>query len=52
MNTMLLNFVRVTSDDLIDNYNSGILDTKNLEIYGENPNKNKNKKVLDSESSI
>lgn len=52
MNTMLLNFVRVTSDDLIDNYNSGMLDTKNLKIYGENPNKNKIKKVIDTENSI
>lgn len=41
MNTMLLNFVRVTSDDLVDNYNNGLLDTKNLKIYGENPNKRK-----------
>ena len=52
MNTMLLNFVRVTSDDLIDNYNNGILDTKNLKIYGENPNKEKNKKVIDTEGSM
>ena len=41
MNTMLLNFVRATPDDLIDNYNNGILDTKNLEIYSKNPRKRK-----------
>lgn len=52
MNTMLLNFVRVTSDDLIDNYNNGMLDTKNLKIYGENPSKIKSKKVIDTESSM
>jgi hypothetical protein len=52
MNTMLLNFVRTTPDDLIDNYNNGILDTKNLEIYSKNPRKRKSEKVIDTEGSI
>jgi hypothetical protein len=47
-----LNFVRTTPDDLIDNYNNGILDTKNLEIYSKNPRKRKSEKVLDTEGSI
>lgn len=51
MNTMLLNFVRATPDDLIDNYNNGILDTKNLEIYSKNPRKRKSEKVVDTEAS-